>query len=121
SLPQQPNSEEVLEWMTINGAKALGLDHEIGSLEVGKKADIVLIDTRRPHLTPFYNPVTELIHYGQSSDVDSVYVDGEALVEGGRVLVVDELDIVDAAQRQADDFWRRFEAMYGGRVMSADA
>lgn len=121
SLPQRPNSEEVLEWMTINGAKALGLDHEIGSLEVGKKADIVLIDTRRPHLTPFYNPVTELIHYGLSSDVDTVYVDGEVLVEDGKVLVVDELEVIGAAQRQADDFWRRFEAMYGSRVMSADA
>jgi 5-methylthioadenosine/S-adenosylhomocysteine deaminase len=121
TLPQLPISEEILDWMTINGARALGLDHEIGSLEVGKKADIILIDYRKPHLTPFYNPVRELVNYGLASDVDSVFVDGEPLVRDGTVLVIDEQEVVSAAQRQADDFWGRFVAAYGARVMPPEA
>lgn len=117
SLPPRPSSYQLLEWMTINGARALGMDHEIGSLEAGKKADITIIDYRKPHLTPRYDPVGMLSHYALSSDVDTVVVNGEILVEDGVVKVIDELEVVDAAQEQADDFWRRFEAEYGSRVV----
>jgi 5-methylthioadenosine/S-adenosylhomocysteine deaminase len=116
-LPSRPSSYEMLEWMTMGGARALGMENEIGSLEPGKKADITILDYRKPHLTPHYDAVGMLAHYALSSDVDTVVVDGEALVEGGVVKVIDETEVMAEAQRQADDFWGRFEAEYGGRVM----
>jgi 5-methylthioadenosine/S-adenosylhomocysteine deaminase len=118
-LPPRPSSYEILEWMTIGGAKALGMENEIGSLEQGKKADITMLDYRKLHLTPKYDPVGALSNYAISSDVDTVIVDGEVLVESGAVKIIDETEVIEAAQKQADDFWKRFEAEYGGRVLKS--
>lgn len=114
-----PSSHDALEWLTMGGARALGLDHEIGSLEAGKKADITLIDFQKSHLRPLFDPVANFVHNGLGSDVDTVVVDGQILVQGGKVLPVNEQDIIDAAQQQAEDFWRRFAANFGGSVMPA--
>ena len=65
---------------TINGARALGLDKQIGTIEAGKKADLVLVDYRKPHLVPVIDPITNLVHTGLGSDVDTVMVNGEILV-----------------------------------------
>lgn len=78
-----------LEMATINGAKALGLDKEIGSVEKGKKADLILIDTNKPHLTPLGNPVSALAYSAQASDVDTVIVDGKILMENRVLKTVD--------------------------------
>ncbi len=69
-------AETVLEMATINGARALGLEHEIGSLEVGKKADLVVIDLDRLHTTPAINPVSTLVYAATGGEVDTVVVDG---------------------------------------------
>lgn len=69
------------------------MEEEIGSLEIGKKADVVIIDMRRPHLMPMWMPVHRLVHQVLGSDVDTVFVDGRLLMENGRVLTSD----VDAA------------------------
>ena len=105
----------------MGGARALGLDHEIGSLEAGKKADITLVDFQKSHLRPVFDPVANFVHNGLASDVDTVLVDGQILVQGGTVLRVDEQDVINAAQQQAEDFWRRFESQFGGSVMPAGA
>jgi 5-methylthioadenosine/S-adenosylhomocysteine deaminase len=115
----KPSSHDVLEWLTMGGARAVGLDKEIGSLEVGKKADIVLVDFRKPHLAPLFDPVANFIHTGMAADVDTVLVDGEVILEVGKTRAVDEQDVIRDAQEQAEDFWRRFEAIMGGQVMSA--
>ena len=60
--PTVLDAATVLRMATIDGARALGLDRQIGSLEVGKKADLIIIDTRKPHLTPMYNPVSHLVY-----------------------------------------------------------
>lgn len=83
-------AETVLEMATINGANALGLDHSIGSLEVGKKADFVAVDTRTVKMKPCFSPVATIVYSTTGSDVDMVVVDGKVLVEGGRVLTMDE-------------------------------
>ena len=74
----------VLEMCTIDAAKALGMDKDIGSLEVGKKADIVLVDMRRLHLYPLNMPVSRLIYFANGNDVHTVIVDGAHRVESAR-------------------------------------
>src|SRR5262245_25774566 len=69
---ERPWPEDVLEWGTRNGAAALGWGAEVGSLEVGKKADLIVLDTRRPHLVPTLRIVSAWIHNGQAGDVESV-------------------------------------------------
>ncbi|MBM6583484.1 amidohydrolase family protein [Microvirga sp. BT689] len=92
----------VLEMCTIDGAKALGLEKEIGSLEVGKKADVVLLDLRRPHLYPFNMPVFRLIYFANGNDVDTVIVDGRIALQGRSAMFVDEDEVLDDAQREAE-------------------
>ena len=94
-------AETVLEMATINGARALRWENEIGSLEVGKKADLVVIDLDRPHLTPAVNPLSALVYAATGADVDSVMVDGRWLVRGGRLLTIDEERTLAHAKERA--------------------
>ena len=80
---------KVFEMITIDAARAIGMDHEIGSLETGKKADIAIIDMRKPHLTPNWMPVHRLVHQVLGSDVDTVIVDGKIIMQDGVVLTAD--------------------------------
>src|SRR5207237_8102844 len=82
-----------LEMATLAGARAMGLEHELGSLTVGKKADLVVLDFRRPHLTPLTSALGNLVHVAQGRDVETVVVDGRVVVEGGRAVVVDADEI----------------------------
>ena len=70
---------------TIDAAKALGMEKEIGSLEVGKKADIVLLDMRRPHLYPLNMPVSRLIYFANGNDVHTVIVDGRIALKAAKL------------------------------------
>ena len=97
----------VLEMATINGAKALGLEKEIGSLEVGKKADLVLVDLRKPHLTPLHNVASHLVYSAAGGDVDTVIVDGKILMRGRRVLTLDEYRVMEMAQRASEGLLAR--------------
>ncbi|MGO4525818.1 amidohydrolase family protein [Microvirga sp. 2MCAF35] len=92
----------VLEMCTIDGAKALGMEKDIGSLEVGKKADVVLVDLRRPHLYPHNMPVFRLIYFANGNDVDTVIVDGRIALQDRKALFVDEDEVLDDAQRETD-------------------
>ncbi|MBM6581061.1 amidohydrolase family protein [Microvirga sp. BT689] len=92
----------VLEMCTIDGAKALGMEKDIGSLEVGKKADVVLLDLRRPHLYPLNMPVFRLIYFANGNDVDTVIVDGRIALQGRKAMFVDEDEVLDDAQRETD-------------------
>jgi cytosine/adenosine deaminase-related metal-dependent hydrolase len=92
---------KVLEMATIDAAKALGLDKDIGSLEVGKKADIVLVDMRKPHLYPPVMPITRIAHFANAADVDTVIVDGKVLMQGRRTHL-DEAAILEGAEREAN-------------------
>jgi 5-methylthioadenosine/S-adenosylhomocysteine deaminase len=91
---------KVLEMTTIDSAHALGLGEVLGSLEVSKKADIVLVDMRKPHLYPPNMPVTRLAHFANAADVDTVIVDGVILLQGRAPVHVDESEILDAAENE---------------------
>lgn len=97
----------VLDMATMEGARALGLAGEIGSLEVGKKADLAVLDFRRPHLTPCVNPLGNVIHTAQGRDVETVIVDGQIVVEHGRPTRVSEQDIRKDATRAVQRIWSR--------------
>ncbi len=93
---------KVLEMVTIDAARALGLDSDLGSLETGKKADLILLDLYKPHLMPLNMPVYRVVSFASGADVDTVIVDGRVLMEGREVRTVDEGRVMDAAQRETD-------------------
>ena len=82
-------AETALEMATIMGAQALGVDGEIGSIEPGKKADLVLFDTQRPEWQALFNPVNNLVYNADGRSVDTVIVDGKVVLEGGKQRFVD--------------------------------
>lgn len=100
-------AETVLEMATINGARALGLEHEIGSLEVGKKADMVVIDLHRLHTTPSFNHVSTLVYAATGGEVDMVVVDGQIVVEQGQLLTMNEEEIIEQANQHANALYKR--------------
>lgn len=105
SVDESWQPHHVFEMATMGGARALGLDHDIGSLEVGKQADFVVFDARRPHLTPHVNPLGNLVHTGQGRDVVAVAVAGELLVESGQPTRVDLDEVVVQAERASRELW----------------
>lgn len=109
---------EVLDMATLEGARALGLDAITGSLEVGKRADIVTVDLRRLHFVPVFadrhfNVAAHLVFAAKGTDVDSVWVDGRRLVAGGRVLTVDEDAVRAEAQAAAEELLERRRVEFG--------
>jgi 5-methylthioadenosine/S-adenosylhomocysteine deaminase len=93
--PTVLGAETVLRMATREGARALGLSHRIGSLEAGKQADLILIDTRRPHLTPLYHPVSQLVYAAKGSDVTTTIINGRVVMENGRILTFDVQKAMD--------------------------
>jgi cytosine/adenosine deaminase-related metal-dependent hydrolase len=83
------SSKQALEWATINGAKALRLDHKIGSITVGKQADLVMIRATSPNMAGWYEgePEGAVITQSTTEDIDTVFVAGRAVKRGGRLLV----------------------------------
>lgn len=80
------DARTTLKMATIQGARAIGLDHLTGSIEKGKRADIILVDLEGPHVTPMYDPYSCLVYSAKSSDVSCVMVDGEILVQNKKLL-----------------------------------
>ncbi len=91
-----------MELATIGAARALGMGDEVGSIEVGKAADIVLLDTAKPHLTPFTHPVHQIVYFATGADVDTVIVGGEVLMTRRQVPAVDVAAALDEACRQQE-------------------
>ena len=93
--PTALRAKEVVRMATRNGARVLGLEKEIGSLEVGKKADMIMLDLRKPHLIPLYDIYSHLVYTVNGSDVNSVVVNGNILMKDRKFLHLDEDDILD--------------------------
>jgi cytosine/adenosine deaminase-related metal-dependent hydrolase len=91
---------KVLEMCTIGGARALGMEDRIGSLEPGKMADIVTMDLRRPHLYPPNMPLHRLVAFANGNDVTNVMVGGEMVLQQGRATRVEESEILADAARE---------------------
>lgn len=98
---------KVLEMVTIDSARALGLEKELGSLERGKRADIILIDMFKPHLMPFNMPVYRVAYFANGNDVDTVIVNGRILMEKRQVQTVNEVEVLELAQKETENALRR--------------
>ena len=95
-------AETVFRMATMGGARVLGLADRIGSLEVGKRADLVLVETRRAGLTPLYRPYSHLVYAVRGSDVRTVLVNGRIVVRDGEILTVDEAAVMAKAREFRD-------------------
>ncbi len=97
--PTVTDAVTVLRMATIEGAKALGFEDITGSLEQGKKADVIVIDTHKPHLTPMYNPASHLVYAARGSDVSTLIINGKVVMEDRKLLFLD-LDEIMARARE---------------------
>jgi len=108
----QMPAETVMEMATVNGARALGMENEIGSIEVGKKADIVLLDLNVPNMRPLFtgeysNIYQHLVYVAPANAVDMVIVDGKIVVESGELKTMNIGEIIDNHQEHAQDLIER--------------
>jgi cytosine/adenosine deaminase-related metal-dependent hydrolase len=94
--PRVVAPEQVVEMATINGARCAGLEGKIGSVEVGKDADLVLFDTTYPEWQPLFNPVSNLVYSATGNSVADVFVAGERVVSDGHLTKLDESDVLHA-------------------------
>ena len=111
------NASDVLRMATLNGAKCLRMDHDIGSIEKGKKADLVLVDLKKPHIAPtqsknLSNVVELLVHAACAKDVDTTIVDGRILMEHGKVITLDEEQILEESEEAAKDLMEKTIQIY---------
>ena len=87
----------VLRMATIEGAKALGMENMTGSLEKGKRADIIIVDINKPHLTPMYNPSSHIVYSARGSDVSHTIINGRLVMDQGNILTMDIADVIKKA------------------------
>jgi cytosine/adenosine deaminase-related metal-dependent hydrolase len=100
-----PQPEDVLEDATLGSAKAVRQEKTIGSLEVGKKADILVLDTQRIYIVPAVRIVSAWIHNGQPSDIESVMIDGQFVMRDRKILTADEPAIIAEADKVSKRVW----------------
>jgi cytosine/adenosine deaminase-related metal-dependent hydrolase len=100
--PEALPAARTLRVATIDGARALGLEKEIGSIEVGKRADVIVVDLNRPHSSPRRDDVVSaLVYSAQPSDVRATIIDGQIVMREGKLLTLDEASVIEEANREA--------------------
>ncbi|MEM3404038.1 MAG: amidohydrolase [Nitrososphaeria archaeon] len=104
--PSFPTAKDALLMATLNGAKALGLDDKIGSIEVGKRADFVILDGRSLHLLPENNIVSNIVYSSSPSDVSYSVVDGRVLFENGKFVGLDSENVLSLFNELAVSIWK---------------
>ena len=108
SRTARPTFYELLELATRRGAEAMGIDGEVGSLEPGKRADIITANMMNPFLTPTRDPLTSIVLYGTPADIDTVIVDGRILKRDGALTSFDVNEALLTAQDRVDEIIDRF-------------
>ena len=101
--PEVLPASRALRMATMDGAKAMGLDSEIGSLEVGKRADVAVVRLDRLHATPVTDVISALVYSAEPDDVDTVIIDGELVMRERRLLTVDEREIIERARVEREN------------------
>jgi len=99
--PTLMNADTVLTMATLGGAKVLGLADHIGSIEIGKDADIILVDMNKPHLTPLYNPYSQLVYAASGSDTLTSIIGGRIVMKNRRLLTIDVDTAMESVRRIA--------------------
>jgi 5-methylthioadenosine/S-adenosylhomocysteine deaminase len=98
-------AEKVIRMATSAGARVLGMGETIGSLEPGKKADIIIINVNQPHLTPLYNEYSHIVYSAGGSDVDTVLINGRPVMRNRRLLTIDEDEVMKKTREIAAGIW----------------
>ena len=83
---------------TLGGARALGMEDRLGSLEVGKRADVVVVSRAAARLHPMYDPVSHLVYVAKGADVHDVVIEGRVVMRAGKVLTMDEAAVIREAE-----------------------
>jgi 5-methylthioadenosine/S-adenosylhomocysteine deaminase len=99
--PTVMNAQTVVRMATIEGAKSLGMEKTIGSLEAGKKADIIIIGLNEPHLTPLYSEYSHLVYAMSGADVDTVLINGKIVMENRKLLTINEEEVMQKVREIA--------------------
>jgi len=105
--PAALTANQVIRMATIDGAKALGLENEIGSIEPGKKADIIIIDLKKPHIIPIHDPIAGLVYSASGHDVETSIIDGKIVMENRVIKGLNEVEIIEKTQKAAEDLVKR--------------
>jgi 5-methylthioadenosine/S-adenosylhomocysteine deaminase len=113
--PKALSAAQVVEMATVTGARALHLERQIGSLEVGKKADLIVVDTSAAHATPMYDVYSAIVYALKSSDVRTTVIGGKVVMEDRRMLTLDEPAIL----AKAAEYAKRIDASFGPGKSSA--
>lgn len=100
-------AEKVIEMATIEGAKSLCLEDEIGSIEVGKKADIIIVDLLSPDIIPCHNLISSLVYSASSEDVKTVIIDGKIVMENREIKTINEKEVLEMTQKAANSLVKR--------------
>jgi 5-methylthioadenosine/S-adenosylhomocysteine deaminase len=103
-------AEQVLRMATIDGAKALSWDNEIGSIEPGKKADLAILNFKRPHLWPLYSEISHLIYAVKSSDVETVIINGRIIMEDREIKTVRVEEVMEKADKAKEKLLERLHS-----------
>ena len=105
--PSAVRPYDIIEMATIGGAKALGLDNRIGTIEKGKEADIVLINTADANMSPLNDPFSAIVFSADRKNVDTVFCKGRKLLEGGKLLTIDKAEAIEKTNERWEDILRR--------------
>jgi cytosine/adenosine deaminase-related metal-dependent hydrolase len=106
----RPQPEDMLEDATLGGARAVRQEKALGALQIGRKADLLVVDTLRAHLVPAGRIVSAWIHNGQPADIESVMIDGQFVMRNGKVLTMDEGSIIAEADKVGRRIWAQVKA-----------
>ena len=105
--PEVLSAAQVLRMATIDGARALGLENEIGSLEVGKRADVIVVDLNQLHSSPKQDVISSLVYSAQPADVRATIIDGRIVMRDGKLSALNEGDVIVDANREASALAKR--------------
>lgn len=105
--PTLLSAEKVLEMATIKGAKVLLWDRQIGSIEIGKKADLAIINFRKPHLCPLYNEVSHLVYSAKAADVETVIIDGKIIMENHQIKTINTEKLMETAEKTKENLLKQ--------------
>jgi len=105
--PMLMPAEQVLRMATIEGAKALLWDKRIGSIEIGKNADLVIVDFKKPHLCPLFNEISHLVYSAGPSDVDTVLINGKIVMENRKTTTIDAYQVLEMAEKTKEKLLAR--------------
>jgi 5-methylthioadenosine/S-adenosylhomocysteine deaminase len=108
--PTLMSARQILKMATLDGARALCWENEIGSIEVGKRADLAIINFEKPHLCPLYNEVSHLVYAAKSADVETVLVNGKIVMENRRLTTLNVEHVMEMVKKAKNRLFERLKA-----------